>query len=49
LGQSRSKCCAQLLQELNPDVNGDYIDENIDQVLINNPDFFKTFDIVSNC
>jgi amyloid beta precursor protein binding protein 1 len=24
LGKSRAKCCAELLQELNPDVEGDY-------------------------
>lgn len=35
-----------LLRELNPDVNGDYVDENIDQMLNNNLEFFKTFDLI---
>ena len=46
IGLSRAKCCTQLLQELNPDVSGDYVDENIDSVLQNNPEFFKSFSIV---
>ncbi|XP_059619991.1 nedd8-activating enzyme E1 regulatory subunit [Phlebotomus argentipes] len=46
VGQSRAQCCSHLLQELNPDVNGDYVDENIDSLLVNNPDFFKNFDLV---
>uniref|UniRef100_A0A7G3AQV1 NEDD8-activating enzyme E1 regulatory subunit n=1 Tax=Lutzomyia longipalpis TaxID=7200 RepID=A0A7G3AQV1_LUTLO len=46
VGQSRAQCCAHLLQELNPDVNGDYVDENIDSLLVNNTEFFKNFDLV---
>lgn len=46
IGQPRAKCTAQLLQELNPDVNGDYVDECIDHILQVNPDFFKNFDVV---
>ncbi|XP_055608711.1 nedd8-activating enzyme E1 regulatory subunit [Uranotaenia lowii] len=46
VGQSRAKSSMQLLQELNPDVNGDYVDENVDQLIDAQPDFFKTFDVV---
>lgn len=46
VGQSRAQCCSHLLQELNPDVNGDYVDENVDSLLVNNPEFFKNFDLV---
>lgn len=46
VGQSRAKCSMQLLQELNPDVSGDYVDDNIESVLEQNPDFFKTFAVV---
>lgn len=46
LGLSRAKCSKQLLQELNSDVNGDYVDDNIETILQNNPDFFKSFNVV---
>lgn len=46
LGQSRAKCCMQLLQELNPDVNGEYVDENVDQLIDAQPEFFKNFDVI---
>lgn len=46
LGLSRSKCCMQLLKELNPDVSGDYVDDNIETILKNNPDFFLSFGVV---
>lgn len=36
----------QLLQELNPDVRGDYVDESVEYLLQNNPDFFRTFSVV---
>ena len=32
--------------ELNPDVHGDYIDEDIEQVLENNPEFLNNFSII---
>lgn len=35
-----------MLQELNPDVNGDYVDEPIEQLLQNNPEFLNVFDVV---
>lgn len=49
LGQSRAKHCTQYLQELNPDVNGEYIDENVDTITANNPEFFKNFSVVVSC
>lgn len=36
----------QLLQELNPDVNGDYVEESADFILANRPNFFDSFDLV---
>lgn len=32
--------------ELNPDVHGDYVNEDIEQVLENNPEFMNTFSII---
>lgn len=49
LGQSRAKFCTQFLQELNPDVNGECIDENVDNIIANNPEFFKNFSVVVSC
>ncbi|KDR22868.1 NEDD8-activating enzyme E1 regulatory subunit [Zootermopsis nevadensis] len=45
-GKSRAQVATRLLLELNPDVRGDYVDENIDQLLENNPDFFNNFSVV---
>ncbi|PNF39299.1 NEDD8-activating enzyme E1 regulatory subunit [Cryptotermes secundus] len=45
-GKSRAQVATQLLLELNPDVRGDYVDENIDQLLENSPDFFNNFTVV---
>lgn len=49
LGQSRAKCCTLYLQELNPDVNGESIDENVDNIIANNSEFFKNFSVVIAC
>lgn len=46
VGQSRAKCTASLLRELNPDVNGDAVDESVEKLLETNLEFFKTFDLV---
>ncbi|XP_017844332.1 nedd8-activating enzyme E1 regulatory subunit [Drosophila busckii] len=46
LGKSKALACMQLLQELNPDVNGDYVDESVDYILSNRPNFFESFDLV---
>lgn len=45
-GKSRAQVATQLLLELNPDVRGDYVDENVDQLLENSPDFFNNFTVV---
>lgn len=36
----------QLLQEMNPDVSSDYLDESVESILENNPEFFNTFKVV---
>ncbi|XP_030386189.1 nedd8-activating enzyme E1 regulatory subunit [Scaptodrosophila lebanonensis] len=46
IGKSKALACMQLLQELNPDVNGEYVDESIDYILANRPSFFESFDLV---
>ncbi|XP_075161303.1 nedd8-activating enzyme E1 regulatory subunit APP-BP1 [Haematobia irritans] len=46
LGQSKAAACMSLLQELNPDVNGDYVEESVDYLLDNRPAFFDDFDVV---
>ena len=37
---------SRLLLELNPEVTGDCVDESVEQVLNNRPDFFSNFDLV---
>lgn len=46
LGKPKAFACMQLLQELNPDVNGDYVEESVDYILDNRPNFFDSFDLV---
>lgn len=46
IGQSKAKCSMQLLQEMNPDVNSDYLDESVETILSNNPEFFYSFKVV---
>lgn len=46
LGQSRATACTQLLQELNPDVNGDSVEESLEYILYNRPHFFENFHVV---
>lgn len=35
-----------MLLELNSDVRGDYIDEELEEILCNSPDFFNNFTVV---
>jgi NEDD8-activating enzyme E1 regulatory subunit len=35
-----------MLLELNPDVRGDFVDESVEQLLNNSPDFFDNFTVV---
>ncbi|KAF6201185.1 hypothetical protein GE061_005632 [Apolygus lucorum] len=46
IGKPRAQVSTQLLLELNPEVKGDYVDEPIEQLLQNNPNFFKNFTVV---
>lgn len=46
VGQSRAKSSMQLLQELNPDVTSDFLDESVDSIIENNPEFFISFNVV---
>lgn len=46
VGRSRAQVATQLLLELNPDVRGDYIDEEPEQILNSSPDFFNNFTVV---
>uniref|UniRef100_A0A0V0G5L6 NEDD8-activating enzyme E1 regulatory subunit n=1 Tax=Triatoma dimidiata TaxID=72491 RepID=A0A0V0G5L6_TRIDM len=46
MGKPRAQTATQLLIELNPDVKGDYVDEPIEELLKNNPNFFSSFSVV---
>lgn len=46
LSKPRAQIATQLLVELNPDVKGDYVDEPIEELLKNNPNFFSSFSVV---
>ncbi|XP_076766314.1 nedd8-activating enzyme E1 regulatory subunit APP-BP1 [Xylocopa sonorina] len=46
IGKSRAQVATQMLLELNSDVRGDYIDEEPEQILYNNPEFFNNFTVV---
>ncbi|KAI9794444.1 MAG: hypothetical protein M1816_005514 [Peltula sp. TS41687] len=45
LGDSRAKHCCRFLQELNPDVHGQFISEPIESCL-ENPDFLKPYTLI---
>ncbi|XP_015279753.1 PREDICTED: NEDD8-activating enzyme E1 regulatory subunit [Gekko japonicus] len=46
IGQNRAQCTTELLQELNSDVSGNFVEENPDTLLDNDPSFFCRFNIV---
>lgn len=46
IGQPKAKCCMQTLQEMNPDVSSDCLDESVETILSNNPEFFNSFKVV---
>lgn len=46
IGKSRAEIATQFLLELNPDVQGDYVDENPLQLFEDNPHFFSGFNAV---
>jgi hypothetical protein len=46
VGKSRAEIATKVLLELNSDVRGDYVDESVEQLLNNSPDFFSNFTVV---
>lgn len=46
IGKSRAEVATKMLLELNPDVRGAYVDETVEQLLNNSPDFFSNFTVV---
>ncbi|XP_063951319.1 NEDD8-activating enzyme E1 regulatory subunit-like [Lytechinus pictus] len=46
IGQSRAQVASELLQELNSDVRGDFVEESVEQLLESNPSFFDNFNAV---
>ncbi|XP_062997185.1 NEDD8-activating enzyme E1 regulatory subunit isoform X1 [Elgaria multicarinata webbii] len=46
IGQNRAQCTTELLQELNNDVSGNFVEENPDKLLDNDPSFFCRFNVV---
>ncbi|XP_061526140.1 NEDD8-activating enzyme E1 regulatory subunit [Phycodurus eques] len=46
IGKNRAQAATELLQELNTDVSGNFVEESPDMLLDNNPDFFHRFTIV---
>nr|XP_002124435.1 NEDD8-activating enzyme E1 regulatory subunit-like [Ciona intestinalis] len=46
IGQLKAKVATELLLELNPDVKGDYTEEDLNQLLDRNPQFFQCFTVI---
>ncbi|KAJ7311967.1 hypothetical protein JRQ81_006291 [Phrynocephalus forsythii] len=46
IGQNRAQCATELLLELNNDVSGNFVEENPDKLLDNDPSFFCRFNVV---
>ncbi|OXB58293.1 hypothetical protein ASZ78_013039 [Callipepla squamata] len=46
IGQSRAQSATELLQELNSDVSGNFVDESPEKLLDNDPSFFNRFNLV---
>jgi len=46
LGKARAQVTTELLLELNEDVNGDFVEENVETLLENNSSFFTNFSVV---
>ncbi len=49
LGKSRAEYTTKLLLELNPDVNGEAVEEHPESLLKQNPNFFNRFTVVVAC
>nr|XP_023646651.1 NEDD8-activating enzyme E1 regulatory subunit isoform X2 [Paramormyrops kingsleyae] len=46
IGKSRAQAATELLQELNSDVSGNFVEETPDKLLDNDPEFFHRFSLV---
>lgn len=46
IGKNRAQAATELLQELNSDVSGNFVEESPDQLLDNDPEFFQRFSLV---
>ncbi|XP_043937851.1 NEDD8-activating enzyme E1 regulatory subunit [Protopterus annectens] len=46
IGKSRAQTATEILQELNTDVSGNFVDESADKLLENDPTFFHKFNLV---
>ncbi|XP_052010067.1 NEDD8-activating enzyme E1 regulatory subunit isoform X2 [Xyrauchen texanus] len=46
IGQNRAQAATELLQELNRDVSGNFVEENPDKLLDNDGEFFNRFSLV---
>ncbi|MGH0119625.1 UNVERIFIED_CONTAM: hypothetical protein FKN15_058076 [Acipenser sinensis] len=46
IGRNRAQAATELLQELNSDVSGNFVEESPEQLLDNDPDFFHRFSLV---
>uniref|UniRef100_A0A8C3LZD0 NEDD8-activating enzyme E1 regulatory subunit n=1 Tax=Chrysolophus pictus TaxID=9089 RepID=A0A8C3LZD0_CHRPC len=46
IGQSRAQSATELLQELNNDVSGNFVEESPENLLDNDPSFFNRFNLV---
>ncbi|XP_054245620.1 NEDD8-activating enzyme E1 regulatory subunit isoform X2 [Indicator indicator] len=46
IGQNRAQSATELLQELNNDVSGNFVEESPEQLLDNDPSFFNRFNLV---
>lgn len=46
IGKNRAQAATELLQELNSDVSGNFVEESPEKLLENNPEFFHRFTVV---
>ncbi|XP_062327622.1 NEDD8-activating enzyme E1 regulatory subunit [Osmerus eperlanus] len=46
IGKNRAQAATELLQELNSDVSGNFVEESPDKLLDNDPEFFHRFNLV---
>lgn len=46
IGESRAQATSRYLRELNSDVQGDYIDTSLEELLGDRPEFFNSFTII---